>query len=36
MGMFFMFFSNSSFMDALSASVARMAGDSPRRLDGVC
>lgn len=36
MGIFFMFFSNSSFMDALRASEARMVGDSPRRLDGVC
>lgn len=34
-GMLFIFFSNSSFMDALRASEARMAGDSPRRLDGV-
>jgi len=36
MGIFFIPFSNSSFIDALRASEARMAGDSPRRLDGVC
>lgn len=35
-GIFFMPFSNSSFMDELSASCARMAGDSALRLDGVC
>ena len=37
MGMFFMPFSNSSFIiDPLRASEARIAGDSPRKLDGVC
>jgi hypothetical protein len=37
MGMFFMPFSNSSFIiDVLRASEARTAGDSPRKLDGVC
>lgn len=34
--MFFMPFSNSSFIEALSASEALMAGDSPLKLDGVC
>ena len=37
MGMFFILFSNSSFIiDALRASEARTAGDSARRLEGVC
>lgn len=34
-GMFFMLFSYSSFIEALRASEALIAGDSPRRLDGV-
>ena len=35
-GIFFMPFSNSSFIEELRASDARMAGDSPRKLEGVC
>jgi hypothetical protein len=36
MGIFLILFSNSSFIEALRASEARTAGDSPRRLEGVC